>query len=197
MGRQHLLLTNYQCRIWISFLELEALVNGWWYAKHVSYIRVTICLCAAINLGLDVDCSRFALSYPSYCPPTLTSCCNNGNWPPHRWLSAKRGQQKGPVDPYTHTHCLTYNDKRQHTQSWGRQRASWSMTNCSPRQQAPVLLSWGTLEISHRVTQFHHVSPSTSLLCCSLSSAAHPPAFTQTKALGLKFSCNKAILTSL
>lgn len=101
LGRQHLLLTNYQCRIWISFLELEALVNRWWYAKHVSYIRVTICLCAAINLRLDVDCSLFALSYPSYCPPTLTSCCNNGYWPPHRWLSAKRGQQKGPVDPYT------------------------------------------------------------------------------------------------
>lgn len=134
-------------RIWISFLELEALVNGWWYAKHVSYIRVTICLCAAINLRLHVDCSRFVLSYPSYCPPTLNSCCNNGHWPPHRWLSARGGQQKGPVDPYartqhnctyTHLHCLMYNDKRQHTQSWGRQRASWSMTNCSPRQQAPV-----------------------------------------------------------
>lgn len=97
-------MTNFLCRIWISFLELEALVNGWWYAKHVSYIRVTICLCAAINLGLDVDCSRSALSYPSYCPPTLTSCCNNGYWPPHRWLSARRGQQKGPVDPYTLTH---------------------------------------------------------------------------------------------
>lgn len=69
-GRWYLLVTNFQCRIVCP--ELEASVNGWWYAKHISYIRVTICLCAAINLRLDVDCSRFALSYPRYCPPRLT-----------------------------------------------------------------------------------------------------------------------------
>lgn len=138
---------------WDLFLGLEALFNGWRYAKHVSHIRVTICLCAAINLRLDVDCSCSALSYPRYCPLTLTSCCNNGYWPPHRWLSARRGRQKGPVDPHTHTshcvhthfHCLTCNDKCQHTQSWGHQRVSQSMTNSSQRQQDPVWRSWGTL----------------------------------------------------
>lgn len=170
-GRWYLLVTNFQCRIVCP--ELEASVNGWWYAKHISYIRVTICLCAAINLRLDVDCSRFALSYPRYCPPpSHTSCCYNSQWPPHRWLSARRGQQKGfgwqplHLETHMHTHvhtiasthsfhCLAYNDKCQHTLSWEHQSVSWSMTNCSPRQQTPMQRSWGIFEISHRMTQFH------------------------------------------
>lgn len=149
---------------WDLFLGLEALFNEWRYAKHVSHIRVTICLCAAINLRLDVDCSCSALSYPRYCPLTLTSCCNNGYWPPHRWLSARRGQQKGPVDPHTHTsncehtHCLTCNDKCQHTQSWGHQSHSqWQIAAKDNKTQCGV--PEGLFEISHRVTQFHDVPP--------------------------------------
>lgn len=105
---------------------------------------------------------------------------------------------------YTHTQIqlqahalpLSHNDKRQHTQSWGRQRASWSMNNCSPRQQTPVQLSWGIVGISHRVTQFHHVSSFAFLLYHSPSSPAHHPEFTQIIAPILKFSCKKEILTS-
>lgn len=59
--RWHLLVTNFQCGIVCP--ELGASVNGWSYAKHISYIGVTICLCAAIYLRLDADSSRSGLSF--------------------------------------------------------------------------------------------------------------------------------------
>lgn len=80
----------------ILCLDLEAVLNGRCYAEHISCIRVAICLCTAINLRLDADCSHLALSYPSYCPPLLTlPVVIVPTDHHHRWLSARRGQQKG------------------------------------------------------------------------------------------------------
>lgn len=181
----------------LSSKGLNPVYNGWCDTKDIFHVRITMCLCAVINLTLGVDCSRFALSYPRNCPLIHTSCCNNSYWPPHRWLSARRVQQKDlswqPLHRHTNTAASTCasTDKRQHTQSWGHQRVSWSMNNCSPRQQTPVQLSWGIVEISHRVTQFHHVSSFVFLLYRSPSSPAHCPEFTQIIVPILKFNCKE------
>ena len=183
---------HFQCRI--PLLELEAFVKGWRYAKHVSYIRVTICLCTAINLRLDVDCSRFALSYPTYYPATLTSCCNNGCWPPHRWLSARRGQQKGPVDPYTHTHTTspshtssvfhTMTNVNTHRAEGARERpVQWQIAaqDNRPRCSTPEGLLRSLTGWPSSITS--PLLPLSSTIPFSI--AARPPAFIQTIALVL------------
>lgn len=52
-----LLMTNSKCRVCVFCLALEGTVNDSRYAKHVSFISETICLCAAISLRRNVlDC---------------------------------------------------------------------------------------------------------------------------------------------
>lgn len=96
------LVIHFLCRI--LCLELETLVDGQCYAKHASYNRLTICLCAAINLWLYVDGSCFALSYPSYCSSTLPVVSTATDHHTDGCQPREGSRTALVVNPYMHSH---------------------------------------------------------------------------------------------
>lgn len=146
------MVTNFQCGIVCP--ELEASVNGWSHAKHISYIGVAICLCAAINLRPDADSSHSAPFYSrifylarlgravaaAAADHHTDGCQPGGGSKKDPWLTNPDAQKHACAQLRAHMlfRRLARNDKCQHTLSRGHQSVSWSMTNCRPRQQTPM-----------------------------------------------------------
>lgn len=145
----------------------QACVNSGAYAKHVSTIRVTICLFTAINLVLDVDCSSMSLSRTNSHLQLSLPLTAKSQWPPHRWLSARPGQQKALSTLHSTrlVHTLTCIDTGTRAAAPGvtQHPAQWQM---APETTGRSELSEGPGELS----QDDPLPPHYSSLLPSLSS---------------------------